>query len=206
MSRGAEDGNLPRSRIYGVDLSNSAFYPIPLTDSGTAVPINIGSALMDESSIKIIDFVHSEIHEGELYHFSNLFVFSATFSYIMVSTLSSTLEAHFSSEISTTFPVIIKTFSLASTSANGTEIIPYNRKIPLTNTTNTRVFINPTIVNTGSYMSVNLVGAGAKTNAIGGSSRTNLEWVLKANNKILIQFDTLTQSNTSSFSIDMYEH
>jgi hypothetical protein len=133
----------------------------------------------------VIDTVHHEVHEGEMFHcaYTNGSVANNGTVDLLLSTGAK--EAHSLYE--------------APTVANGTAVAVYNMKRAASNTPLSTVKHTPTVTNVGAAALVNgriLPGGNSPTTRVGGGIRSGAEWILAPNTQYLMRV-----VNTSGASI-----
>lgn len=183
---------------YGL-VTASALYG---RNNGKVVPL-----IADKSSSALvsIDFAHHEIHEGDHYFIKNFTIISGSgvLDFLAV-TPNTTKWAHMLVQFSFEAEANIVIYEGATTSADGSAVISYNRNRNSANTAAVILYTGPTVTTTGTQISAYKTGSGKLT---GGESRASAELILKQNTKYLIRVTNDTVSNNwVDYLADWYEH
>lgn len=154
----------------------------------------------------VIDTVHHEVHEGEMYHASHTngsVANGANLDVLLVT--GATVETHASWEVFAGGQVRIYLYEAPTTSANGTALTIYNMKRDSLNTPEALFYHTPTVSATGSVALVNgriLPGGTSPTTRVGGGIRSGAEWILAPGTKYLLRV-TNTSGGTIAVNVGL---
>lgn len=176
------------------DPQADALYPSknPLyRDFGTYEAQVMAIAPFDETTgaALMIDVVHHEVHEGEMFHaaYTNASVSNGANVDLQITT--GLKEAHTSWEVFAGGQVTVSLYEAPTTSA-GTAVTAYNMKRLSANVPLSAVVHTPTVSATGSITLVNgriLPGGTSPTTRVGGGIRSGSEWILKPSTKYMMR-------------------
>jgi hypothetical protein len=195
---------MPKNESTQSDAAPSVLY-------GKANDNNLGvyPLKMDNMTLALttIDYAHHEIHAGD--HFAcNSYIAVARNSakQMAIITPNTATYSHLLIDIDVTAGELLYVMTEDATiSANGTACTVANNNRNLTKTSGTLVFINPTATAGSTVLMQKYFGA-TKSNG-GGSSRNEMELILKANTKYLLTF---TEQNIAdckvNYILEWYDH
>lgn len=156
----------------------------------------------------VIDTVHHEVHEGEMYHASYTASVANGASLDLLFTLASK-EAHTVFEVFAGGQVTIYLYENPTTTAAGTAVPAYNMKRSSNNTPGAAVTHTPTVTATGSTALVNgriLPGGTSPQTRVGGGIRQGVEWILAPTAKYLLRVTNTSGSTISvNVALEWYE-
>lgn len=171
-------------------------------DGGAYEAMVVSLAPADETTgaALVIDTVHHEVHEGEMFHasYTNGSVSNGASVDVLLVT-GATVETHVSWEVFGGGQVTVYLYEGATTSANGTAVSAYNMKRDSTNEPGGVVTHTPTVTDTGSVALVNgriLPGGTSNQTRVGGGIRSGAEWILAPDTLYLMR-----ATNTSGGTI-----
>lgn len=157
------------------------------------------------STRKVIDFSHSEIHEGESFTASyKADIGNGANLDLLIVTPNTAKWAHFTYELDVEAETDVMIYE-APTATAGTEVAIYNRDRNSEVTPTVTVTHTPTGITAGStIIRAYHLGTGK---SFGGGSRDVHEFILKQNTKYLFRMTNATTSNNyMAVKLDWYEH
>lgn len=171
-------------------------------DDGAYEALTVALAPFDETTgaALVIDTVHHEVHEGEMFHAShtNGSVSNGANVDVLLAT-GAAVETHASWEVFAGGQVTIYLYEAPTVSANGTALTVYNMKRDSLNAPDGLLYHTPTVSATGSVALVNgriLPGGTSPTTRVGGGIRSGAEWILAPDTLYLLRV-----ANTSGGTI-----
>lgn len=150
----------------------------------------------------VIDTVHHEVHEGEMFHAGHTFSSVANGANADLLFTLGAKEAHTTFEVFAGGQVSVSLFE-APTVADGTTVPIYNMKRSSTNTPLATVKHTPTVTATGSTALVNgriLPGGNSPQTRVGGGIRQNVEWILAPTESYLLR---VTNSSGTTIAVNI---
>lgn len=137
----------------------------------------------DETGASVmIDVVHHEVHEGEMFHASHTNVALGNGDAVdLLFSVGSAVDAHAVFEVFAGGQVTVSLYESPTVGATGTALAEYNMARPITRTASSEVYHTPTISDTGSVALVNnrvLPGGNSPQTRVGGGIRSGAEWIL----------------------------
>lgn len=159
----------------------------------------------DTNSIVVIDSVHAQIHNGNVYSASIYNESVADDASISLLLNTGNREVHFASQVDSGGDSIVEILE-GIEYTGGTPITIINKNRTSLNTPLTTVYNNPTITTSGTTLFNAFVIGGVKNFASGGNVRNNTEWELNENETYAIRV-TNKAGNAQAISIilEMYE-
>lgn len=154
----------------------------------------------------VIDTVHHEVHEGEMFHASHTngsVSNGASLDVLLVT--GATVETHVSWEVFAGGQVTVYLYEGATTSAAGTAVVAYNMKRDSLNTPEATVTHTPTVTATGTTALINgriLPGGTSPTTRVGGGIRSGAEWILAPETQYLLRV-TNTSGGTIAVNVGL---
>lgn len=129
----------------------------------------------------VIDTVHHEAHEGEIFHASQVWssVNNAA-SVDLAMEITTTHDAHLTFDVVAGGQVLVQLWEGPTYASLGTALPAWNMNRTFTNTAGSVVYSTPTISTTGVITLVQriLPGGNSPTTRVGGGIRQGSEWVL----------------------------
>lgn len=153
----------------------------------------------------VIDFAHSEIHEGDSFTASyKADVGNGATLDLLIVTPNTTKWAHFTYELDCEAETDVLIYEGAAATA-GSAVVAYNRDRNSAVTPTVVVTSTPTGITAGSTIIRSYhLGTGK---SFGGGSRDIHEFILKQNTKYLFRLTNATTSNNyMAVKLDWYEH
>lgn len=137
----------------------------------------------------MIDTVHHEVHEGEMFHAGHTAASVANGASVDLLLTTGAKECHTTFEVFAGGQVSVYLYE-APTIANGTAITIYNMKRSSANAPLSTVKHTPTVSATGTTALVNgriLPGGSSPQTRVGGGIRQGVEWVLAPDTAYLLR-------------------
>lgn len=130
----------------------------------------------------VMDVVHHEVHEGEMWHAERTSVAVADGASVdLLMHVGGAIENHTVFEVLASGQVTVSLWESPTIGALGTEMTPYNMRRSITETSRSQIYHTPTITATGSVALVDgrlLPGGTSPTTRVGGGVRQGVEWIL----------------------------
>ncbi len=151
----------------------------------------------------VIDTVHHEVHEGEMFHASHTngsVSNGANLDMLLVT--GATVETHVSWDVFAGGQVTVYLYEGATTSA---AVAAYNMKRDSLNTPEATVTHTPTVTATGTTALVNgriLPGGTSNQTRVGGGIRSSAEWILAPETQYLLRV-TNTSGGTIAINVGL---
>ena len=180
MAEPMADSNYPVSRPLYRDFGTYEAPVVALAPFDTTT----GAAI-------VMDTIHHEVHEGEMFHVSHTngsVANNASVDVLLVT--GADVESHTSWEVFAGGQVTVYLYEGATTSAAGTALTAYNMRRNSLNAPDATVTHTPTVTATGSVALVNgriLPGGTSPTTRVGGGIRSGAEWILLPGTKYLMR-------------------
>lgn len=152
-------------------------------DFGTYQAQTVSLAPFDEATgaALMIDTVHHEAHEGEMFHASQVWssVNNAATVDLAVA-VTTTHDAHLTFDVVAGGQVLVQLWEGPTYASLGTALPAWNMNRTFTNTAGSVIYATPTITSTGVITLVQriLPGGNSPTTRVGGGIRQGSEWVL----------------------------
>ena len=167
-------------------------------DGGAYEALTVSLAPFDATTgaALIMDTVHHEVHEGEMFHAAYTNSSVANGANLDLQLTTGAKEAHTTWEVFAGGQVTVSLYE-APTTSGGTAVTAYNLKRSSTNTPTGAVAHTPTVTATGTVTLVNgriLPGGNSPQTRVGGGIRSGAEWILKPATKYLMRVNNSSGS------------
>lgn len=159
-------------------------------------------------TLQIIDHAHHEIHHGEHFFLVDWVELDATeTTEITFLTPSTGKEIHILTALHVTGQVEIETYEGTTATNDGTLRTIYNSNRNSSNTSDTVIRQDPTIIADGALLFRMSLGSGTNpANTVGAGTGRDDELIMMQNTKYLMRITSNTASNRISFRWFWYEH
>lgn len=159
-------------------------------------------------AIKVIDYAHHEIHDGNHYKagYQDTSMDTDDTIAIVFTTPDTTKYMHWQLTSQSTGACTIQVFSGPTLSAEGTAVTPFNRNQNSTNTSDMVVKHTPTITSNGTKIVEKWVGSVGFKETTGGEHRGESEIILKRNTQYLVLCTANADAIKCAIGGDWYEH
>lgn len=151
------------------------------------------------NALKVVDTVHHEVHEGEMFHSEYYAASLANNGSLDIEIATpADKEAHFVFTINAGGQAVAYLYE-APTVAGGTAMAVHNMNRRSANLPGTTIVHTPTVSATGTTVLVNgrlLAGGTSVQTRVGGGVRQNTEWILRPGTKYLLRV-----TNTSGSAV-----
>ena len=169
-------------------------------DFGTYQAQTVSLAPFDEvtGAALVIDTVHHEAHEGEIFHASQVWSsVSNGASVEMAMQVTTTKDAHMTWDVVAGGQVLVQVWESPTYASLGTAVNGLNMNRTFTNTSASTVYAAPTITSTGTTTLTQriLPGGSSPQTRVGGGIRQGSEWVFKPGGGYLVRITN--QSGTA---------
>lgn len=148
----------------------------------------------------VMDVVHHEVHEGEMWHGERTATDVANGAAVdLLLHVGGAYEAHTVFEVLASGQVTVSLWESPTVGANGTQMVAYNMRRSITETSHSQIYHTPTISATGSVALVDgrlLPGGTSPQTRVGGGIRQGIEWILAPG-----QFYLLRVRNSSGSAV-----
>lgn len=207
-----DDAELIKATLTGQDVVSNNFVNIGAIDGqvGHNLLVSVDQVESTTNSLKIIDYSHAELHNGDHYIKRSYEVLAkAGVKELLIVTPDTTRWCHMLIGIDNIdSSIVVEMFEGVTTSADGTLANSRNRNRTFTDNNTTLIYEDPTV--TAGDTPANIIQDGyfgAGKNSGGGGVRDSEEVLLKQNTKYLIR---ITEQNivatVINWSFDWYEH
>lgn len=157
-------------------------------------------------SLRVIVQEHAEIHDGDGYHFSDIFHVPAheTFHVLLKNPVNNFPHVRAFTTVTTNAPAQINLFEDVTYSNQGTSVTEFNKNRNDPDDANLEIFSDATVTDTGTRIDVDVI-TGART--AGGSSQLGIqEFILKEGTDYALCFEDKSGiPNDIRFRIFWYE-
>ncbi len=158
----------------------------------------------------VIDVVHHEVHEGEMFHAENTFGTVANGGTVDVLFLPGTVkECHTTWEVFAGGQVAVFLYETVTASANGSAVPAWNMKRNNAGTPSAVVTHTPTVTDVGGTALINgrvLPGGNSPQTRVGGGIRSGAEWIFKPATKYLMRVVNTSGSGIAvNVGLEWYE-
>lgn len=158
-----------------------------------------------EKAIVSVDSVHHEVHDGEVFECSAYLESIADDENLDLQITTGARKVHtsFGAELGGdgTF-----SFHRSPTTSDGTPVIAYNMEHSSAAVPISTLVHSPTVSDTGTQIIKFFLPGGSGPQAVGGTTRGNLERILKANTKYLFRLTNISgQAQPGSILLQFYE-
>ena len=190
--------------IGGDVLSGLNPLPVDLVNPETGDPLPVDDVT---GNLRIIDTVHSEIHEAEHYFVEDYDGdVDATDKYWLIKAPNTAVRAHIVFTFAASLNGTAYVYENPTVSNNGTPLTEINNDRNSANTATVSVFRDPTVSNDGTQLKVVVIGSDSVnpsgSRAIGGAGSRDEELILEQNEDYLVKFTAIT--NNTRVSVGMY--
>lgn len=162
----------------------------------------------EEGYLIVIDSVHNEVHEGEMFHTNHIFssVANGGNADTMLHTLDGEYHTMFSVSVGGAVDVFL--YEDVVVTDSGTAVTSYNMNRTSTKESDLVVTHTPTVSSTGTTLVSKFIpGGSSQQTRIGGDTRTATEWLLKPNTNYMIRINNVSGTTIrASISIEFYKH
>lgn len=139
----------------------------------------------------VIDTVHHEVHEGEMWHAERTVSGVADAGAVnLLLHVGGAVDAHAVFEVLASGQVTVSLYESPTVNTLGTEVAIYNMDRNITTTAHSQLYHTPSITTTGSVALVNgrlLPGGTSPQTRVGGGIRQNTEWILAPSRNYLFR-------------------
>lgn len=151
-----------------------------LTDGTTDVSVDT------KGSLASIDLAHYEIHEGHSFGVSHVFSGVADAAVADVRFATSTSQPHVQFQVTASGKAQVALYQDAVL-GTGTAVTVNNRDLSKANATGVTFGHSPTVTSAGNLLFSEILPGGSKNSAVGGSTSSREEWMLKASTVYLVR-------------------
>jgi len=157
------------------------------------------------NSLQTIAYAHHEIHAGSHFFTGDFTTLGNGATYdILFVTPAGLEQPHMIFEVATELESMFQYYEGATTSADGTALVMFDRNRVTDNTPSVVFTHTPTVTTVGTQIGQGMFGSGKKA---GGSLRDSNEIILKPSTKYLFRVTNNTAvSNWYDWQFDWYEH
>ena len=173
----------------------------PLTNSEMRAS-DVGVLVNNSSPIETREVEHQEVHEGEMFSFTEDLVSLGTGGAIY-KIVPASKQVHIIMRLVSAGKCRIHLHENPTTSANGTAQALVNRNRDSANVTGISVFKGPTVSANGTLLMTDLVGS---SGTAGGGSRGAVEWILKPGDTYLLRVVPAQGTTDTLIDLNWYEH
>jgi len=147
------------------------------------------------SAVPVVDTLHQRTHEGDTYHYSNIFIDvadDASADFLVKVGANKDLHSTFAGEAGgDSYPYLLRSPTVSS---NGFEVSPVNKNSNYSNNSDAQIFINPVVTASGDILYQSYIPGGSGPKTFGGSAEERDEWVLKKSTDYLVRMTNVAGS------------
>lgn len=143
-----------------------------------------------------IDIIHQTVHQGYMHTLSHTKLNVADNGFLRVRFVApADKDIHIRISWASEGKSRLKTYIGTTYTANGTPIVPFNRKTGLASNLQGTYFIDPTINVLGTLRGNDFLGAGGGVSArVGGTGSSDIETIISAGTELLVEIQNVRGS------------
>lgn len=143
-----------------------------------------------------IDVIHQTVHQGKMHTLSHTKLNVADNGFLRVRFVAPVdKDIHIRIAWASEGKSRLKTYVGTTYTANGTPIVPFNRKTALASNLQGTYFIDPTINVLGTLRGNDFLGtAGAAATRVGGTGAADIETIISAGTELLVEIQNVRGS------------